>query len=395
MGTFTSLWQDKIPFKMNILLILIVSVVYQQPFAIAKPTIFENEVNNGLMNTIVDTLIENGNELGNYPKFTSALNSTIKAARDTFELLDDLCDEAKENIEKLNVEMKRLDKQDNVFHDEYFPKFNAARSKLRQVRNKLRKLAGKTVYKTRNMKNLLAALENNKKDEKVFLGAALKEMKSLMISSKKILDEALEEYNLTIEAFKNLNSAINVHNQFLKKFKDEESKEYKDWEIATRSVAYSAIGTSSVGVFAAADVFGCAGFCSVIGNSIVFGSTAAIVESTINKYKVAFKKFEKLTSNMLEKGKKIDNTMKDANAFLISEVELIVDWTNDVEQVSENMENYPEEYLRKFEAIRSIFNDGLDDLQKTAQEFLDRGKIDDDDDDDSVHSKEAAINFPT
>merc|ERR1712243_329254 len=99
------------------------------PFAIAKPTIKENEVNIGLMNTAVDTLIENGNELGNYPKFTSALNSTIKAARDTFELLDDFCDEAKENIVKLNVELKRLDKQETEINEEYFP------SSIRQDQN--------------------------------------------------------------------------------------------------------------------------------------------------------------------------------------------------------------------------------------------------------------------
>merc|ERR1719445_2800062 len=132
------------------------------------------------------------------------------------------------------------------------------------------------------MKNLLAALEKNKKDEKIFLGAALKEMKSLMISSKKILDEALEEYNLTIEAFTNLNSAIKVHNQYLKKFKDSESKEYKEWETSVRGVAYGTTATASVTVFASLDVLGCFGFCSVFGNAIVFGATAGTVESIIN-----------------------------------------------------------------------------------------------------------------
>jgi len=362
-------------FKMNLLLILLLSVFYQQPFAIAKPTIIENEVKNGLMNTEVDTLIENGNELGNYALCAIALNHTIKAARTTFEQLDELCDEAKENIERLNVELKLLDKQDKQFKDEYFPQFNSARLKLIRVRNKLRKLAGKTVYKTRNMKNLLAELEKNKKDEKIFLGAALKEMKSLMISSKQILDEALEEYNLTIEAFTNLNSAINVHNQFLKKLTDSESKEFKEWEASVRGVAYGTSATISVGIFGGLDALGCFGFCSVIGNAVVLGATAATVESTIHAYKVAFRKFEKLTNKMVEKGKKIDDTMKEANAFLISEIELIVDWTNNVEQVSENIDRYPEEYLRKYEAMRSIFNDGLVDLQKTAQEFLDRGEI--------------------
>jgi len=333
------------------------------PFAIAKPTIKENEVNIGLMNTVVDTLIENGNELGNYPKFTSALNSTIKAAKDTFELLDELCDEAKENIVKLNAELKRLDKQETEFNEEYFPKFNSARSKLKKVRNKLRKLAGKTVYKTRSMKNLLAALENNKKDKKVFLGAALKEMKSLMISSKKILDEALDEYYLTIQAFEDLNSAIQVTNHYLSKFKDPESEEYKEVEKNTQKIKGNKI------FHLLRDFLGCFGICSYLYNKEVYGPYMATLD-----------KFEKLTGNILAKGKKIDDTMKEANAFLNSEIELIVDWTSNVEQVSENIDDYPEEYLRKYEAFRSIFIAGLDDLQKTAQEFLDRGTIFDDDD---------------
>jgi len=333
------------------------------PFAIAKPTIKENEVNIGLMNTVVDTLIENGNELGNYPKFTSALNSTIKAAKDTFELLDELCDEAKENIVKLNAELKRLDKQETEFNEEYFPKFNSARSKLKKVRNKLRKLAGKTVYKTRSMKNLLAALENNKKDQKVFLGAALKEMKSLMISSKKILDEALDEYYLTIQAFEDLNSAIQVTNHYLSKFKDPESEEYKEVEKNTQKIETYKIVNLVV------DFLGCAGVCSYIFNKEVYGPYMATLD-----------KFEKLTGNILVKGEEINIKMKEANDFLDSEIELIVDWTNNVEQVSEKIDRYPEEYLRKYEAIRSIFIAGLDDLQKTAQEFLDRGKIFVDDD---------------
>jgi len=114
-----------------------------------------------------------------------------------------------------------------------------------------------------------------------------------------------------------------------------------------------------------------------------------VIGAVEGKVKSELEKFEKLTDKMVEKGKKIDDTMKDANAFLNSEIELIVDWTSNVEQVSENIDDYPEEYLRKYEAFRSIFNDGLDDLQKTAQEFLDRGTIFDDDD--SVNSKKSAV----
>jgi len=366
---FTRLWQDKMPFKMNLLLFPVVSVFYQQPFAIAKPTITEirdyyyyYHIKDGLMNTVVDTLIQNGNELGNFQKFSSTLNTTIWAAKDTLELLDDLFDEFKENLEKLNVEMQKLDEHIFLkFQDEYFPMFYSTRSKLKEVRDTLRALAGWTISKTINVKKSFVLLDNEiKKGELVSLGAAFKEMKSLMILSEKILNKAYDEFNLTIEAFEKLNKKIQIDNQFLKKLKDSESKEYKEWETSVRAIAFGPIATTSIlDVFGTVDALGCFGFCPVFGN-------AATVESTINKYKAAFRKFEILTNNVLVKGKQISNTLREANAFLNSERELIIEWTNNVETVTENIDSNPEEYSRKYAEIRSIFNDGLDDLQITA-----------------------------
>ena len=101
------------------------------------------------------------------------------------------------------------------------------------------------------------------------------------------------------------------------------------------------------------------GICSHIFNKEVYGP-----------YLDTLEKFEKLTGNILAKGKQISNTLREANAFLNTEKELMIEWTNNVETVTENIDSYPEEYSRKYAEIRSIFNDGLDDLQKTAQEFM-------------------------
>ena len=65
--------------------------------------------------------------------------------------------------------------------------------------------------------------------------------------------------------------------------------------------------------------------------------------------------------------------VQDSNAFLNEEIELIFDWADYHQKVLENIDSYPVEYSRKYAEIRSIFNDGLDDLQKTAQEFMNGG----------------------
>jgi len=214
------------------------------------------------------------------------------------------------------------------------------------------------------------------------------------------LKEAYDEYNLAIEGFEKLNKKIQIQNNHLSKFRNSSSEEYKTWETNTRITVYTAINSSSIGVFATgvfdtADAFECLGICSTLGNLIVLGATEATVESKIFKYMAELRKFEKLTGNMLVKGNQIENTLRKVNAFLNSEIELIV------EQVSENIDSDPEEVLRKYAEIRTIFNEGLDDLQKTAQEFLNRGEIfvqkedndndndkDDDDDDDDVDNND-------
>ena len=55
-----------------------------------------------------------------------------------------------------------------------------------------------------------------------------------------------------------------------------------------------------------------------------------------------------------------------------SEIELIDNWSNNAEIVNENIDRYPQEYLKKYLEIRTTFVTGLDDLQKSAEEFLAR-----------------------
>jgi len=50
-------------------------------------------------------------------------------------------------------------------------------------------------------------------------------------------------------------------------------------------------------------------------------------------------------------------------------------WANSTERVSKNIDNYPVEYLRKYEVIRTAFRNGLDDLKNTADQFLTQPRV--------------------
>merc|ERR1712048_958347 len=56
---------------------------------------------------------------------------------------------------------------------------------------------------------------------------------------------------------------------------------------------------------------------------------------------------------------------------LISEnLDQINTWADSAEDVSENIEEYPAEYLEKYESNREAFKTGLVDLKNVAEQFL-------------------------
>merc|ERR1712152_101787 len=123
------------------------------------------------------------------------------------------------------------------FEDNYFPKYNEAKSYLRQTRQALRKLADKTVREVRDLKVLLEALD--KTDDTFLLKQSIEKMKDLMISTLETLKEAKEKYNLALDTFENLTSTIKTQNRKLEKLTDKNSADYKDMATKMRAGLYT------------------------------------------------------------------------------------------------------------------------------------------------------------
>ena len=73
---------------------------------------------------------------------------------------------------------------------------------------------------------------------------------------------------------------------------------------------------------------------------------------------------------MLMAGRDFDTTIHEAIDILTNEIELINNWNNSAEIVNKNIDKYSKEYLKKYVSIRTIFVKGLDDLNKSAEDFL-------------------------
>merc|ERR1712179_26981 len=317
---------------------------------------------------IGETLVEN--DLYPMVDAVGATKTFLKTAKETFEKLEVFVSEANERINDMDLVLQSFQEGNSQFQKNYSTKFNKAKNELRQVRLRLRQLADRTTTETRDLKILLEGLDES--DDTFLLKSTIEKMKNLMVLSKDALIEAKEKYYKAIETFDNLNSSIKTQNKYLKKLADPDSAEHKAWVAKIRSATYGAAAPASVIAFAVADFLGCLGLCSTIGNLAVIGTTAAAVEEGI---KSQIETFKTITGDMVASGQKIDETMKEGITFLTEEIDVLNRWSNNVDTVSKNIKSYPQEYLKKIKAIRTIFINGLNDLQTTACEFLNRGEL--------------------
>jgi len=312
-------------------------------------------------------IIKQFDSLPDFTKETKAMFKNI--TRELYEKVSESLLEAEKNILELNVELKLLETENVTFQDEYFPAFNKAKRYLRESRQKLRKLADRTVKEVIGLKVLLTALDES--EDMFLLKTSLDKMKDLMIETLDTLKEALEKYNSAQETFQNLNSSIKGKNIRLEKMVTNNTAEYNDWVTKARLGTYGGLTTATVG-FIIADIFGCLGICSAVNVAVIVPSVTAATETKIQEYTEMLEKFKMITEKMMKNGEDFDRTIKDAMFILSDEIELINNWTNSAEVVNKNIDKYPKEYLKKYISIRTIFVNGLDDLKNSAEDFLAR-----------------------
>jgi len=334
---------------MYLLLILLVSPAFGRPSSDLL------DVGEGIINQLEDIV---------------GFNEETKAVfnnSDLFEKISASLKEAEQNILEMEIELKTLESEEIKFEDNYFKAYNEAKSYLRETRQGLRKLADRTVKDVRDLKLLLETIDENSKDP-FFLKKAISDMKDLMISTLETLAEAKEKYNSALETFDNLNSAIATHHRKLEKMVNKNSAEYKAWTTKTRAGTYGTIAATTVGCIIA-DILGALGICSaaVLGTS---AAAIAAIEAGIAEYRAEMEKLVTITGRMLKNGKTVDQDINEAIDILTEEIDLINNWANSAEVVSNNIDKYPQEYLKKYITIRTVFINGLDDLKNAADKFL-------------------------
>ena len=103
------------------------------------------------------------------------------------------------------------------------------------------------------------------------------------------------------------------------------------------------------------------------------------LEEAREKYESAVKTFENTKSFILTRlfynrflasGQDFEEAINVVNSILNDEIDLISIWTQRAKVVSRNIDDSPKDILSKFESVRTIFINGLDDLESAADQFL-------------------------
>jgi len=330
---------------MYLLLILLVAPAFGRPSS-GQPD------NGAEVAKQLDDIVNFTNETGKIFVNSSVIENVIKM------LL-----EAEQNILEMNAELKTLETEQIKFKDNYFPAYNEAKSYLRETRQGLRKLARKTVTHVRDSKILLGGFDKNK--DPIFLKFTINKVRDLMIETLESLKEAKEKYNSAIETFGNLNHSIKIQNKQLTNL----LTNVNDTKALLDSQEIIALSSYTTAIIIA-DIFGCLGFCSAIVTPTI---TILMVSTRAANDKEKLLELEKLkliTEKMLESGENFDNAINGAIYILSEEIELLGIWTQSAKTVSDNIDNYSEEVLGKFQSLRKIFIKGLDNLKDVAEQFL-------------------------
>merc|ERR1712079_108069 len=263
-------------------------------------------------------------------------------------------EEAENNVYKMQQHLKSMQSRIPALEhqEDFFPEYNEAKSFLRQTRQGLRELAQRTKTEVDFMNIFLDALDLDKSDLPVILKASVDRLKILMVETKERLEEAKEKYNSAKVAYDNLVDSLTLHKtvtaDFLKQADDNVTAIIKH-NIKLRYQCYWA--------------------------SVVTLGLCNLIHHFVNEVplKDAIEELEDLKEE-------IDTFMRDATDVSVNveaAIEIVTEelnhinyWETSADQVSENIDEYPEEYLREYPTIRDTFRTGLNDLYEFANQFL-------------------------
>merc|ERR1712079_120886 len=305
--------------EMYLIVLLLISTALGRSNS-AQLDIGENIVNQ--LNSIVRFTNETGSLLGD-SRLIRAVSEGLQAA----EL----------NILEMEAELRTLQAQDYRLQKlqsvgSYVAAFNETKSYLQQTRQELRDLADTAVSEVRDVIGLLEDLNRN--NDPVLLKLAIDIIKDLMLETKERLEAARGKYQSVRQAFGNLISNVTTQNEILVEVVGQLEATLQ--ENKARSFTFH----------------------HFVNESPLVNALEELAD------------FKSKSDRFLERTRILNQDIDVAIDLISENLDQINTWADSAEDVSENIEDYPAEYLEKYESSREAFKTGFVDLKKVAEQFL-------------------------
>lgn len=250
--------------------------------------------------------------------------------------------------------------------ESYYGEFYPIRTNLRQTRLELKKLAKETVNVCKKMR-----LFFDNKDEVgaiQTLDLELKTMHRFLTKSMSILEKADQQYQSAMAKLDKFEPTISQFERQITRMLDKSSADYDKWTKDVRGGVYGTTAAGTVGCIVA-DVLGAFGLCSSIYNAVAWPSAIGGVEAAIDAYYGQLERTKGVGRRIINITGKMSGEVGHTMKFLEEELVLINAWQIDVESLKDNIDDIP---LEKVAILADVFIIGIDDLQASAQAFLDR-----------------------
>merc|ERR1712038_1470990 len=343
--------------EMALLLILLMSTAF------GKPSSDQLDIGADIANQL-DILTKFSHEAGTLFVNSSLIEEVVKS------LLV-----AEEDLLQMEVGLKTLTYQfpELRMAGNYFTAFNRAKSYVRQTRQGFREFAHKANIELRDLKILIQDV--NKSEDSFLLKISLGKMKDLMSKSLKTLEEAEENYKKAVQTFKGPNSSIISKKEELDKML---SRPYA-WRKTVTEVETEVCQNKPKDINERVNQF-----LKDAENFFKPGTKDEDIRKVINReqecldrvpekvsaFEAELEKLQGITEGTLEKTKHFDENIMKAIDILTGEIDHFEIRTEKVKDISQNIDNYPEEYLGEFLTIKTAFITGIDDLKKASENFL-------------------------
>lgn len=322
---------------------------------------------------LVDGALNTDTEVGVMNQGMNILKENMK----NFEKLDKLAksaqEEADQKIAVLVHTIGKIETEKIAITKETVNTYLKGKSKLRNARQRLRRLAVKTISTMKQFEVYMDSWDPEDPEHKnvvVYYKEQIYLLKKLLTESKSTISEVQSVYDEVMDDMERVEHNLRTIQLTIKQQKGLDREEFEAWATRVRAGVYSTIGVSTTACIIA-DILGALGICSLI-NAAVSGSTAAGIEVNIADVKaeldrldIAVKSADKTTKTLMV----ATNAMQ---KYVTEEIDLIDVWEEAVFNLDEKLEDGRDYLTSTFASKRKVFRLAVLDLKNAAQAFFKR-----------------------